>query len=142
MNAKKIASMIALPIAFFAVQSVAWADSVTLKATLNGASQIPPVTTDATGTATVTVDTVTKIATYTVTYTGLSDTPKAAHIHGPASATSNAGVAVPFAVGPSPFSGSVSLTDAQLADLLAGRDYVNVHTPAHPGGEIRGMLAK
>jgi hypothetical protein len=30
----------------------------------------------------------------------------------------------------------------QVADLMAGNWYVNVHTAANPGGEIRGQLAK
>ena len=40
----------------------------------------------------------------------------------------------------SPIKGEATLTDAQAADLLAGRWYVNVHTRAHPGGEIRGQV--
>ena len=50
----------------------------------------------------------------------------------------------PFPITPntSPFSGSATLTDAQAADLLAGRWYINVHTAANPGGEVRGQLAK
>jgi hypothetical protein len=34
------------------------------------------------------------------------------------------------------------LTDAQAADLMAGRWYVNVHTAANGGGEIRGQVTK
>ena len=33
--------------------------------------------------------------------------------------------------------GRAAITDAQAADLLAGRWYVNIHTAAHGGGEIR-----
>ena len=40
------------------------------------------------------------------------------------------------------FEGSATLTDAQAADLLAGRWYVNVHTDANKGGELRGQLEK
>jgi CHRD domain len=42
----------------------------------------------------------------------------------------------------SPAEGSATLTDAQAADLTAGRLYVNVHTAANPGGEIRGQVTK
>ena len=33
-----------------------------------------------------------------------------------------------------------SLTQAQAADLMAGRWYLNIHTAANPGGEIRGQV--
>ena len=59
-------------------------------------------------------------------------------------ALANAGVLVPIggAGMASPASGSATLNDAQAADLLAGRLYVNIHTAAHPGGEIRGQVTR
>ena len=38
--------------------------------------------------------------------------------------------------------GSATLTDAQAADLMAGKYYVNIHTEANKGGEIRGQVTK
>jgi hypothetical protein len=32
------------------------------------------------------------------------------------------------------------LTDAQVADLMSGKDYVNIHTAQNKGGEIRGQI--
>jgi hypothetical protein len=72
----------------------------------------------------------------------LSGAATAAHFHGPADPGKNAGVAVPITPNTSPLEGSTTLTDAQAADLQAGRWYVNVHTAANPGGEIRGQLTK
>ncbi len=118
----------------------AHAEMATYKATLNGASEVPPVTSSATGSATVNVDTASKKVSWSVTYSGL--TAAAAHIHCGAAAGANAGVAVPLTVGPSPISGSGTMTDAQLADLAGGQCYVNIHTAANKGGEIRGQLAK
>ena len=55
----------------------------------------------------------------------------------------NAGVAVPITgIATSPVEGSATLTDAQAADLVAGKYYVNIHTAANPGGEIRGQVMK
>ena len=64
-----------------------------------------------------------------------------AHFHGPADKGVNAGVVVPFAPPiTSPYHGTATLTDAQIQDLEAGKWYVNVHTAANPGGEIRGQV--
>ena len=74
---------------------------------------------------------------------GLSGPATAAHFHGPAEAGKNAGVEVPIPnAGTSPVEGSATLTEAQAADLTGGKLYVNVHTAANPGGEIRGQVTK
>ena len=78
--------------------------------------------------------------TYTVKYEGLSGPAVAAHIHGPADPGANAPPVVPFANAASPITGTATLTDAQAADLKAGKYYVNVHTAANKGGEIRGQI--
>ena len=54
----------------------------------------------------------------------------------------NAGVAVAIPGTASPMAGSATLTDAQAADLMAGKWYVNVHTAANKDGEIRGQVVK
>ncbi len=114
-----------------------------MKATLNGAAEVPPVTTAGKGTAEVDFDPATKKLSWKVTHSGLSGPATAAHFHGPADPSKNAGVAgaIPNA-GSSPAEGSATLTDAQAADLVAGKYYVNIHTAANPGGEIRGQVTK
>jgi len=114
-----------------------------LKATLNGKSEVPPNTSAGTGTADIDYDAATKKLTWKLTYSGLSGPPTAAHFHGPAESGKNAGVAVAIPnPTSSPVDGSATLTDAQAADLLAGKYYVNIHTAANPGGEIRGQVTK
>jgi hypothetical protein len=114
-----------------------------MKAALDGKSEVPPVTSAATGTAELDYDPASKKLTWTVTYSGLSGPATAAHFHGPAEAGKNAGVAVAIPnAGTSPVSGSATLTDAQAADLAAGKYYINIHTAANPGGEIRGQVMK
>jgi hypothetical protein len=113
-------------------------------AQLNGKSEVPPPTSNGTGTFTGALNTTSRVLTYTLTFEGLSGPATAAHIHGPASKTTNAGVIAPLSNGSgpltSPVSGTVTLTPDQVKDLHAGKDYVNVHTDANKGGEIRGMI--
>jgi len=98
------------------------------------------ITSTGKGTGTFTYDPATHTLTYNVTYEGLSGPAAAAHIHGPADPGANAPPVVPFANAASPISGAATLTDAQAADLMAGKYYVNVHTAANRGGEIRGQI--
>ena len=114
-----------------------------MKAALDGKAQVPPNTSAATGTADIDYDPASKKLSWKLSYSGLSGPATAAHFHGPAAAGANAGVAVaiPNATA-SPVEGSATLTDAQAADLVAGKYYINIHTAANPGGEIRGQVMK
>ncbi len=94
------------------------------------------------GMGTFTYDPATHALTYNVTYENLSGPAAAAHIHGPADPGANAPPVVPFPSAASPITGTATLTDAQAADLAAGKYYVNVHTAANRGGEIRGQIVK
>lgn len=107
---------------------------------LNGASQVPPNTTAGTGAVKADLDTVTKVFTYTVTYSGLTGPAVAAHFHGPAAANANAPPVITMKDLVSPIKGTAVLTAPQMSDLLAGKWYFNVHTKANPPGEIRGQL--
>lgn len=114
-----------------------------MKATLDGASQVPANTSTGKGTADIDYDPASKKLSWKVTYSGLSGPATAAHFHGPAAAGANAGVKVPIPnATSSPVEGSATLTDEQAADLVAGKYYVNIHTAANPGGEIRGQVTK
>jgi len=114
-----------------------------MKATLDAKSEVPPNASAGTGTADIDYDAATKKLSWKLSYSGLTGPATAAHFHGPAEPGKNASVAVaiPNAT-TSPTEGSATLTDAQAADLMAGKYYVNVHTAANPGGEIRGQVTK
>jgi hypothetical protein len=108
--------------------------------TLDGASQSPAVDTKATGTADVKVDTDAKTITWAVQAEGLTGAPTMAHFHGPAAKGANAPPEID--ISKSIESGSAPITDAQIADVKAGKVYLNIHTVKYPDGEIRGQLVQ
>ena len=112
-----------------------------VSAQLLGTSEVPPVSSTGSGKLEATVNTQTMVMNYTVTYAGMSGAVTAGHFHGPAAIGANAGVARPLSGSlESPIKGEVTLTEAQLAQVQAGMWYVNLHTAANPGGEIRGQV--
>ena len=112
----------------------------------NGAQEAPTrVTTAATGTISGTYNKTTNILQYTITWNGLSAAPAAMHLHGPADPGIAAGVKIPINGFTAAATGSVNKTDTlktemDEADFLQGKWYYNIHTPANPGGEIRGQI--
>jgi len=134
------ASLAALAFALV-LASPARAEVVNLKATMNAKSEVPPNSSPATGTLTATYDTGSKKLSWKGSYSGLTGPATAAHFHS-GEAGKNGPVAVPITPATSPLEGSATLTDAQANDLLAGKLYVNVHTEANKGGEIRGQVTK
>jgi hypothetical protein len=118
------------------------AQTKTFHATLNAQQEVPPNDSKGTGMADLTLNPATKQLTWRITYTGLTGPAGAAHIHGPAAPGANAGVEVNLTPNgaQNPITGSAVLTDAQVADLTSGKDYVNIHTAANKGGEIRGQI--
>jgi hypothetical protein len=119
----------------------AQAEVVNLKASINASSEVPPNPSKASGTLTATYDTSSKKLSWKGSYSGLTGPATAAHFHS-AEPGKNGGVALPITPNTSPFEGSATLTDAQASDLLAGKWYVNIHTEANKGGEIRGQVTK
>ena len=118
------------------------AEVVKLHANLSGSQEVPPKNTNATGTMNGTLDTATKKLTYDISYTGLSGPATMAHIHGPAAAGANAPILVPFQNATSPIAGTMTVNNATEQAIMDGKAYVNVHTAANPGGEIRGQITK
>jgi CHRD domain len=122
------------------MSSMMGSSTVRLGGTLSGGQEVPAVSTAGAGTFDGTYDKSTRKLAYSVNYSGLTGPATAAHLHGPAAPGTNAGVVLPFPSAANPIRGEATLTEAQAADLLAGRWYVNVHTAAHPGGEIRAQV--
>lgn len=110
-----------------------------VKVTLSGDQEVPAVQSSASGSGTITVGD-DKSVKGSVTTKGINAT--AAHIH-EAPAGKSGGVIIPLTKGSDgtwTVPAGAKLTDAQLAAFKAGGLYVNVHSAAHPDGEIRGQL--
>jgi hypothetical protein len=109
-------------------------------AQLSGAQEVPPVSTQASGQSTIRVAP-DKSVTGMVLVSRIN--PTAAHIHEGARGT-NGPVILPLTktsdttfVVPA----DAKLTDAQYASYKAGNLYINVHSAAYPGGEIRSQMS-
>lgn len=114
-------------------------------ASLNGANERPAVTTTATGQAVITV--LGNLVSWKVDVADI-DSVTIGHIHYGV-ADSVGGVMVNLSPTPTgrSFTGTVALgsdtvVDSVLTHMRNGRAYVNIHTSANPGGEVRGQLVK
>lgn len=163
---RKFASLFSV-LAIFAAPGLSLAAFITATATLDGLQEVPSNGSSATGFITVTVDDTTNLFDATLTVDGIftadltgaggNSTP--VHLHN-APPGSNGGIVVDLAFLQAPsdtatgfeividdllFGGTqgaiVSDPATNLAELIAGNIYVNVHTSAFPAGEIRGDLA-
>jgi type 1 fimbria pilin len=115
------------------------ASAVDAKVTLSGNQEVPPVTTSATGSGTITVAADQSIS-GSIKTTGVKAT--AAHIHlGAPNANGEVIITLTkvgedgWTVGP-----GAKLQDAHFQAFKDGRLYVNVHSAANPNGEIRGQI--
>ena len=106
--------------------------------TLSGAEEVPPIMGSASGSGTITIADDGSVS-GSVTASGF--TPTAAHIHeGPAGKIGP--VIVPFTKNGDTFSAppGAKLTAAQIQAYKAGDLYVNIHSAAHPVGEVRAQI--
>ena len=116
------------------------------EAHLTGSGVVPPNASPGTGFETVLLNDAQDQITVDLSFSGLTASATAAHIHGPAPAGTN-GPVVFFLTGvPAATSGTLheqtfSVTPAQVVELESGLLYADMHTTTFPGGEIRGQLA-
>jgi hypothetical protein len=112
----------------------ALAETLTFKADLK---PVDGTASKASGTLTASYDTATKKLTWHGSYRGLGTYATAANMHGPAGAP-----VVRLRSVDSPFEGTAIVSEAQAADLVAGRWYILIRTAAYPDGELRGQIAR
>jgi hypothetical protein len=138
----------------------AQAQTFTWIANLSGGNEVPGVVTGSAGTATVTWNTATKTGTYRVDVYNLPVGATASHIHAGAAGVAGP-VVINFTVPPGGISNDFGLSGTFACSDVVNRPaqginscedfeqmmmldngYVNVHSTANPGGEIRGQLIR
>ena len=120
---------------------------------LSGGTEVPPVTTQANGNATVVLDASQTQLSISCQFQNLTGTYQSSHIHGPGPAGTNQPVKWGFSSPAAPWvftntnhDGTISnflvtgIVAADVTNLNNGQFYVNVHSTVFPGGEIRGQL--
>lgn len=121
----------------------------TANVVLNGATEVPAVATNGSGTATLSYDPATRVITYQINWTlgNVQSTTTDMHFHGAdnGSATISSPVVIPIVGFTTNYTGSLSgstrmLTDIEVGQLLAAKWYLNIHSSAFPTGEIRGNI--
>ena len=124
-------------------------DQRTFIAALNGASEVPPTTSTATGSATIVLSPDETAALVSLSFSNLSSPETAAHVHGPADPGNSAPGALLDLDQPLGqvsnllwiFQPTAGLQPADIVTALkSGRLYSNVHTANLPSGEIRGWF--
>jgi hypothetical protein len=126
-------------VAFWLATIAICASSQEIRVVLSGNQEIPPVTTTASGTGTITINP-DRTVSGNAAITGMSVT--VAHIHEGAAGT-NGPIIIPliraadnvWLVPP-----GTRLTDAQYESCKSGNLYFNIHSEAHRSGEIRGQI--
>jgi len=139
---KRVTHSIIAATALAVMASTSWGTIIPLQALMNGALANAGAGTGSSGTGvmTGTLDDVSNLLSWNVTWGGLTGSPTLQHFHGPALPNQNAGVQVGIGVAGPPVIGSTTISPSQASDLLGGLWYLNLHTSAFGGGEIRGQV--
>ena len=148
----------------------AWADPSEMRARLSGYNEVPAVSTTASGHFRMRIDRQDATITWELRYEGIESAVQQAHIHfgqhsvnggvsvflcsnlgnGPAGtqtcpqaeATLSGTITAAQVIGPGGQGLAATEFDELLTAIRSGVTYVNVHSAAFPGGEIRGQIGK
>jgi len=116
----------------------------TLSGNASGSKEVPSNASTGTATLTGTFDTRTNSLTYSISWSGLSNSATVAHFHGPASETQTADPLLDIVIATNGVNGTaggtVTVSDALEAALVSGKLYYNIHTVLYPAGEIRSQV--
>lgn len=141
----RVMAVLAVALFLIFLASTGSAQVVQIAVPMNGAQEVPPVATAGTGLGNLTVNTLTGAISGVVNFSGLATPSTAGHIHMGAVGV-NGPVIVPLIGGLGVTAGFMSvppgavLLPAQLVALRTNGLYLNIHTTANLGGEIRGQI--
>ena len=132
-------SFFVLFVCLFVLAVTAASAQRTFHATLDGAQEVPPNASPATGTGTVTLNAAETQITVSLNFTGLTGAQTDAHIHGPAARGASASPMIGLPTG-TITNQIFAISPTQVTALKAGLTYFNIHTTTFGGGEIRGQI--
>src|SRR5579859_3452994 len=136
---KKLYRCLVFCVLFLSLPINTYAQTATVyTSNLTGPNQVPPNTSPATGTATLTITGTT--GTINLSFSKLLGTEVNAHIHGPAAAGDVNAIIFIIPLGSPINNFTVNLTQQQLQWLQSGLLYMDVHSNIYPDGEIRDQL--
>jgi hypothetical protein len=127
-------------------EDLEWENTYIGTITMSGGQETPAVSTSATGTIEAKYSRLTNTLNYSITFSGLSDSAIAAHIHGTGETGIKADIMQTFSPFPraksGTYSGSLYIDGVKFleAELLNDRYYINIHSKTYGQGEIRGQL--
>jgi hypothetical protein len=116
-----------------------------ISGTANGSQMVPSVSGNGNATITGNYNAATRLLNYTVNWTGLSGAPTMGGFYNGGSGSAGTLVGTNWTLGTGlnsngTYSGSTSLTDAQLSQLSSGNWYYSLGTATNTGGEVRGQI--
>ena len=137
-KSKRVARIAGWTLAAAMAVTSAAALAETMNVKLSGAQEVPPIQGNESGSGTVTIN---DDGSVSASITASGFTPTAAHIH-EGKAGANGKVIVPFTKEGDKFvaPAGAKLTPDQMKAFKEGDLYVNIHSAAHPGGEVRAQL--
>ncbi|HXR56824.1 MAG TPA: CHRD domain-containing protein [Casimicrobiaceae bacterium] len=137
-KSKRVARIAGWSLAAALAVTSAAALAETMDVKLTGAQEVPPVQGSSSGSGTVTIN---NDGSVSASISASGFTPTAAHIH-EGKAGTNGKVIVPFTKEGDKFvaPAGAKLTPDQMKAFKDGDLYVNIHSAAHPGGEVRAQL--
>ncbi len=130
---------LALLIAIMALTAISQATQTHLLCILQGSQETPANTSTGSGYGEFTVDDAAMTLDCEFSFYNLSSTETSVHIHTGARGVAGS-VTFPFNLGASVDTLLTGLTTQQIASLIAGGMYLNIHSTNHPNGELRGQI--